>query len=615
MPTVAYYVGLFVIVLARTHSLSAQPQNPNNPDLAPKVTTPCLVNIQIPQNFAELRDSQGSGTAAQKAAAASRALAKQILGANVSLVDAAYTGHDLAAGFFSNGDCLGATAYNPTGLSGGGIILSTGNVRNVIGVNGTNLDLSVLPFLAPDADYICGALGSGCSLNAVISSVNGTPGDSVLSALAGGSTTYDAASLSITFTSVKPWLQMKYVFASEEYNEFVGKRYNDAFGFFLDGENVALLPAQTVPVSVNSVNNGNLSIGNPDLGGYPPHNAQYYIDNSNSVGWYNIQMDGMTVVMTIQAPLKSQSQHEMRLAITDNGDAYVDSNVFLQAYSLAGIDAPTDTDIYVNQVMPVTGNPNLLSKHMVVCAAYAPNSITPLTGSPVLGADGLYTLNGKVVDMTGRECEFGTTAPDGVMPMQDNCKSVNNPDQMSIGPEGQPGDACRDTDRDFILDIDDRCPSFADPTNACQNAPVDRPTTIVLDEIKGEGEVEGSDRFMVDVKRVKQLLNSFAVDLDYNDSAHSITISIQSLATSIQDASAEILFSTGVRLTVPCDVQTPGDPDTRDSSVCQLYLVDASSKNKKDYTDRFQVTVVQGNHAGYSSGAKTELVKGSLKFR
>src|SRR6185503_5329761 len=104
--------------------------------------------------------------------------------------------------------------------------------------------------------------------------------------------------------------------------------------------------------------------------------------------------------------------------------------------------------------------------------------------------------------------------------------------------------------------------------------------------------------------------NSFNVDLDYDSVDHSLKISIQGLATEVRDVSPEILFSTGLRLTVPCDVSAPGDPDTRESSVCQLYVVDASSKNRKDFTDRFQVTVVQGSHAGYSSGAKTDLVKG-----
>jgi hypothetical protein len=65
-------------------------------------------------------------------------------------------------------------------------------------------------------------------------------------------------------------LSFKYVFASEEYPEYVCSQFNDVFGFFITGnrpgggtytaQNIALIPTTTTPVSINTINPG--SVGN-----------------------------------------------------------------------------------------------------------------------------------------------------------------------------------------------------------------------------------------------------------------------------------------------------------------------------------------------------------------
>ena len=50
-------------------------------------------------------------------------------------------------------------------------------------------------------------------------------------------------------------ISVSFIFASEEYNELVGK-YLDVFGFFLDGDNIATVGDNADIVSVQTINIG-----------------------------------------------------------------------------------------------------------------------------------------------------------------------------------------------------------------------------------------------------------------------------------------------------------------------------------------------------------------------
>jgi len=100
----------------------------------------------------------------------------------------------------------------------------------------------------------------------------------------------------------------------------------------LNGVNVALVPGSGAVVSVNSINLGS--------------NAAYFVDNTS--GARNTQMDGLTVVMTISAPVDKNVRNTIRLAIADGGDRIYDSNVFLKKGSFS-TTAP-----------PCTSNPSII---------------------------------------------------------------------------------------------------------------------------------------------------------------------------------------------------------------------------------------------------------------
>jgi hypothetical protein len=140
-----------------------------------------------------------------------------LVGQGITVSNVKLTGVEVAAGVFQGG----------AGIIGSdkGIILGTGNIVNVVGPNTKN----------------------NIGVN------NEAAGDAQLDALA-GYPTHDAAVLEFDFLANTNKIQFRYVFASDEYNEYVGSKYNDVFAFYINGVNCAMIGSD--PVSVNTVNSG-----------------------------------------------------------------------------------------------------------------------------------------------------------------------------------------------------------------------------------------------------------------------------------------------------------------------------------------------------------------------
>ena len=217
----------------------------------------------------------------------------------VSVSNITLNGVNTAAGTFAGG----------TGIIGfeSGIILSTGNIASVVG-----------PINTSDST----------------TTHNGHPGDTDLDTLVPGYQTFDATVLEFDFECPElDVVQFQYVFTSEEYNEFVYSPYNNVFGFFLNGTNIALIPTTTTPVAINNVNCGNPY--NPAGG----TNCSLFINNDCSDippgtfpcnGPVQTEMDGLTQVFTAVGVLDPGVNH-IKLAIADAGDSILDSNVFIKA--------------------------------------------------------------------------------------------------------------------------------------------------------------------------------------------------------------------------------------------------------------------------------------------
>ncbi|MCB9877285.1 MAG: choice-of-anchor L domain-containing protein [Planctomycetes bacterium] len=227
-------------------------------------------------------------------------LVQELLGPGVAATNIVVNGAAIAAGTFQGG-------LPVVGIDNG-IILSSGNIASIAGPNLLD-DTSTSNTLGGDAD-----------LDALTTSP-----------------TYDAMTLEFDFVcSSGGAIAFQYVFASEEYNEYVNSQYNDVFGFFLNGVNIATLPGGTA-VAINNVNCGNPY--SSSAGG----NCNLYRNNSCADlpggtfpcnGPFDTEMDGLTVVLTATGVLQPGTNH-IKLAIADAGDDVFDSNVLIRGQSFS----------------------------------------------------------------------------------------------------------------------------------------------------------------------------------------------------------------------------------------------------------------------------------------
>lgn len=142
----------------------------------------------------------------------------------------------------------------------------------------------------------------------------GHPGDAQLTALS-GFRTYDAAAFTVRVIPNEDTLKVRYVFASEEYPEYVGSSFNDVMAVFVDGKNCALVPGTTTPVAINTINAWS--------------HSQYYVDNVTGAAGYGTTMDGLTKPLTCSVPVTPGEPVTIKIAVSDASDSIYDSAVAL----------------------------------------------------------------------------------------------------------------------------------------------------------------------------------------------------------------------------------------------------------------------------------------------
>lgn len=217
------------------------------------------------------------------------ALAASITGPGVTIINPEINCGDSAFGEFSY-------AGSQLGLEEG-VLLTTGRLNDAVGPNG---------------------FPGGYRYD------SGTGEEPILETVTGRST-FNRCRFEFDIIPTGDSLRFNFVFASEEYNEWVGSQYNDVFGFFISGpgiagdpgigadKNIALIPGTSQAVAINNVNNG--------------QNSAFYRDNT---GGSEIQYDGFTQGLYAESRVNACQTYHLKLIVADASDEWWDSGVFIE---------------------------------------------------------------------------------------------------------------------------------------------------------------------------------------------------------------------------------------------------------------------------------------------
>jgi hypothetical protein len=205
-----------------------------------------------------------------------------LVGSGATISNIVITGSNLSVGSFAEGEALDIPS---------GVILSTGDVADAVGPNNSS------------------STGKGL----------GTSGAAALTAIVAPFETHDAAILEFDVVTESPTFAIRYVFASEEYREYVDDKFNDVFAFFVNGTNIALTPGTGQPVTINTINH--------------LRNQGIYKDNE---GGTSTQFDGYTAPLLAVAVVEPGQVNHIRIAIADTSDAVLDSAVFIAQGGISG---------------------------------------------------------------------------------------------------------------------------------------------------------------------------------------------------------------------------------------------------------------------------------------
>ena len=337
-------------------------------------------------------------------------LANEMFGSGIQVVSATFNGSS-AADPVQSGIYSGALTTIP-GLSptDTGVILSTGNVQSF-------------------APYTDGSTDTNRAAGTSLDTTGGIDGDAQLNALA-GTATFDAAIFEASFIPDGNFITLQFVFSSEEYLEYVSGGFNDAFGVWVNG---VYAPVTVLTGGVAAIDTINTT-----------QNSNLYLDNPAALDTYNSEMDGLTRVLTVKAPVNSGQVNSIKIGLADAGDAAYDSNVLImansiQASSIAFADqvsmAPNSTrtiDVLSNDIDQAGGG--LTITHINGQALAPGGSVVLPSGETVtLNADGTLTIQStgsvgtdvftySVVNANG-DTDVGfvtvntttSTAPDGIV--------------------------------------------------------------------------------------------------------------------------------------------------------------------------------------------------------
>ncbi|PWW78883.1 hypothetical protein C7212DRAFT_275149 [Tuber magnatum] len=208
-------------------------------------------------------------------------LAQAILGSSpgIKLVSASYAGAPDSSGTYTDG---------PLGIRNAAVLTSGNAVDTIIG-SGTGGD---------------------------ISKAKGTAGSPLCSALADGTSSYDAAVLTLNVELLSGFTGFftEFIFSSEEYPEWVGSKFNDVMGIYVDGKQIAF-DDTGAPITING------PFFKSDKVLVPPGSGSSF--------------DGSTPILK-SGHVAPTGAHKIEIAICDIADRLRDSSVFVTLGACTG---------------------------------------------------------------------------------------------------------------------------------------------------------------------------------------------------------------------------------------------------------------------------------------
>lgn len=237
-------------------------------------------------------------------------------------------------------------------LAGEGVILSNGTFNNSNTINFNQIGtfdrngFNTFPFqrglimTTGDVTVAPGPNNSGGSSSAITNFFS----DPQMTSLATDDI-QSCSTLDFDFVAMADTFAFRYIFASEEYPEYVCSRFNDVFAFYLTGmdpvtfqtttKNVAIIPNSItaanptgIPVAINTINPGSEGAYGGDGVGCNYQYSSYY--NANPDYSQGIQYDGYTTALSAEATIMACQTYHMHLSVCNVGDNSFDSGVFLE---------------------------------------------------------------------------------------------------------------------------------------------------------------------------------------------------------------------------------------------------------------------------------------------
>lgn len=250
-----------------------------------------------------------------------------------------------------------------------GFMISTGNCFDAIGPNNSDDKTTDITFNHP-------------------------PG--LLDSISNGATLLDVAYLEFDLVPSVDSLVFNYVFASEEYTEFVGSQFQDVMGIFIEGPGIngfvdlAVLPNGD-KVSINNIH-GNIS---NNFGTFQAQNDNFYVDNppfSPINDPMEIQYDGYTqgTIAKITG-LQTGGTYKVTIGIADAEDGLFDSTIFLEACESCNYTLES-------------------SEHKMVSVSVSPN---PARDEIKVTAEGVHHY--QILELTGKVLQSGSFQNDHIL--------------------------------------------------------------------------------------------------------------------------------------------------------------------------------------------------------